>query len=199
MEKYAIPQISTGDMLRLAISGGTPLGERARSYVSTGALVPDEVILDLVAERLEAADAANGFILDGFPRSIPQADGLGLLLQSRELPLDRVVKMDVNKKTLLDRLTSRRICPGCGSVFNLFTSPPAREGICDSCSTRLVQREDDTEATVRRRLNVYESATAPLIDYYDGRHLLSIVSGEGEPEEIFRRILAVLERKPGES
>ncbi len=195
--KFGIPQIATGDMLRTAIAQGSPLGEKARSYVSAGALVPDDVILGLIEERLELPDAAKGFVLDGFPRSIPQADGLAGLLKARDLALDRVIKLDVSKKALLERMTSRRICPGCGSVYNLLSQEPARTGICDHCGTRLVQREDDTEATVRRRLAVYESSTAPLIDYYDGLRLLSIVNGETSIDTVFERIAAALARAGG--
>jgi adenylate kinase len=197
--KYQLPQVATGDLLRSAISEGTPLGEKARAYVTAGALVPDDLILALVAERLDRPEAADGFILDGFPRSIPQADGLDEILRRKGVALDVVIKLDVNKRVLLERLTSRRICPGCGSVYNLLTAFPPSEGTCGNCGSRLVQREDDTEATVRRRLNVYESSTAPLIDYYDGRHLLRIVNGEGPVETVFERIVAVLGRKTGPS
>jgi len=193
IEKYKIPQISTGDMLRAAMAGGTALGEKAKSYVNAGALVPDDVILGLIDERLDQPDAASGFILDGFPRSIPQADGLEQMLAKRGTKLQRVLKLDVAKKVLIDRLTSRRICPGCAAVYNVLTNPPANEGICDRCGTAVTQREDDTEETVRRRLNVYECSTAPLIDYYDGRNLLSIVGGEGSTDEVFQRITAALD------
>jgi adenylate kinase len=193
--KFNLPQISTGDMLREAIASGIPLGEMARSFVSTGALVPDEIILALVEERLGHPDAQDGFILDGFPRSIPQAEGLERLTEKLGVALDRCIKIRVDRKVLLERLTSRRICPGCGGVYNVLTQPPASAGICDRCGTNLIQREDDTESTVRRRLNVYESSTAPVIDYYDGRHLLGIVNGEGSVEEVFERVLAVLEKR----
>ncbi len=192
--RYGVPQVSTGDMLRAAIVEGSPLGDQARDYVTAGALVPDDIILRLVEMRFDRADAAGGFILDGFPRSIPQAEGLQALLAARNLKLDRVVKLDVSKKTLLDRMTSRRVCPGCGAVYNVLSQPPAQSGICDRCGTGLVQREDDTEATVRRRLNIYESSTAPLIDYYDAVHLLSIVGAEADAEAVFDRIVSALEK-----
>jgi adenylate kinase len=195
--KYGLPQIATGDLLRAAIAAGTPLGEKSRAYVTAGALVPDDLILALVAEHLSRPEAASGFILDGFPRSIPQADGLKEIMDKAGVRLDRVIKLDVNKKTLLERLTSRRICPGCGSVYNLLTTPPATEGTCTNCGSRLVQREDDTEATVRLRLSVYDLSTKPLIDYYDAMHLLSIVNGEGTAQAIFERIVAVMERRGG--
>lgn len=196
-QRYGIPQISTGDILRQAMADGTPVGERARQYVTTGALVPDDVILDLVDGRIDHDDATGGFILDGFPRSIPQATGLGGFLERRGLELNRVFKIDVAKKAILERMTSRRVCPGCGAVYNLLTQPPAKAGVCDRCGTSLVQREDDTEETVRKRLNVYESATAPLIDYYDAAGLLSIVNGEAPVDQVFQTICTIIDRTVG--
>lgn len=193
-ERFAIPQISTGDMLRAAMAQETALGEKAKEYVNAGALVPDDVILGLVQERLRNHDAVQGFILDGFPRSIPQADGLETWLKGRGEALTRVLKLDVAKKVLIDRMTSRRVCPGCGALYNLMTTPPLAEGRCDRCGSTLVQRDDDLESTVRRRLNVYESSTAPLIDYYDARHLLSIIPGEGDADVVFQRIVTTLDR-----
>jgi adenylate kinase len=198
-EKYAVPQISTGEMLRAAISAGTALGEETRERVAAGALVSDEIMLGLMRERLRAPDAADGFILDGFPRSIPQAEGLDVLLEGWGTKLDAVVKLDVSKKLLLDRLTSRRICPHCGATYNVLTRPPQQEGICDRDGSRLVLREDDSEGTVRRRLHVYESATAPLIDYYDAHKLLAIVGGEGAVDTIFRRICSAIEQRAGKT
>ena len=196
-KKYGVPQISTGDILRQAMAEGTPLGEKAKAYVTTGALVPDDVILDLVDDRIDRADAAPGFILDGFPRSIPQAEGLQGFLAQRGWKLDRVVKIDVQKKAILERMTSRRVCPGCGAVWNLMTQPPAKAGVCDRCGQNLVQREDDTEETVRRRLNVYESATAPLIDYYDAAGLLTIVHGDRGVDQVFAEITQAVDRVLG--
>ncbi len=193
-KKFGIPGISTGDILREAMAQGTAVGEKARAYVTTGALVPDDVILEMVDERIDQADAAVGFILDGFPRSIPQAEGLDGFLGKRGWKLDRVLKIDVQKKAILERMTSRRVCPGCGAVYNILTQPPAKPGICDRCGSKLVQREDDTEETVRKRLNVYESATAPLIDYYDGKGLLSIIHGDGAVDQVFAQIVDALEK-----
>jgi len=195
--KYGLPAISTGDMLRAAITAGTPLGREAHAHVAVGALVPDEIMMGLIRERLQEPDAREGFLLDGFPRSIPQAEGLNALLDAAGLRLDAVVKIDVAKRTLLGRLTSRRVCPVCGTVYNVLTRPPAREGVCDRDGANLAQREDDTEETVRRRLNVYEQSTKPLIDYYDGRKLLLIVSGEGAVEAVFQRVCAALEPRAG--
>jgi adenylate kinase len=191
-EKYGTPQVATGDMLRAGIASGSALGEEARGHVAAGALVPDDLIQRLVGDRLAQPDASAGFVLDGFPRSIPQAEGLDRMLTAAGHRLDAVIKIAVGKVELLKRLTSRRICPGCATVYNLLAQAPVADGTCDRCGTRLIQREDDTEATVRRRLQVYTSATAPLIDWYDARGLLRIVHGEGTVEAVFRRIVAAL-------
>lgn len=195
VRKYKVPQISTGDILRSEIAAGTPLGIRAKEAVSSGALVTDELMLGMVEHRLKEPDLATGFILDGFPRSIPQAEGLAAMLARLGARLDAVVKIDVPKKVLLERMTLRRICSSCGQVYNLVSRPPAAAGKCDRCGADVVQREDDTEETVRRRLNVYEAATAPLIDYYDARGLLVIVHGEGEVPEVFASIVQALESR----
>lgn len=190
---YRIPQISTGDMLRAALSEGTPLGREAHRFMRAGELVPDAVILGLVRERLSAPDAAGGFILDGFPRSIPQAEGLDALLKDLNWALDRVVKIDVDKDALMQRLTSRRVCRGCGAVYNLSTLQPDKAKVCAKCDGPLYQRDDDTEDTVRRRLEVYERQTKPLADYYAAQGSLSVVDGNGGVTEIFSRICAALE------
>jgi adenylate kinase len=193
--KYGIPQISTGDILRGEIAAGTPLGVKAREAVNGGALVTDDVMLGMVEHRFEQPDVKPGFVLDGFPRSIPQAEGLAKLLGRHGIRLDAVVKIDVPKRVLLERMTARRVCANCGTVYNLTSKPPAVPGKCDRCGGPVVQREDDTEETVRRRLNVYEAATAPLIDYYDARGLLAIVAGDGEVPEIFDGIVRALEAR----
>jgi adenylate kinase len=197
LEKYGVPQVATGDMLRAGIAAGSALGEEARAHMAAGALVPDDLIQRLVEDRLSQPDASRGFILDGFPRSIPQAEGLDQMLAAAGKRLDAVIKISVGKTELLQRLTSRRICPGCAAVYNLLGQAPVEEGVCDRCGTKLVQREDDTEATVRRRLQVYASATAPLIDWYDARRLLVIVHGEGAVESVFRRILGAIDERTG--
>jgi adenylate kinase len=189
VRKYGVPRISTGDILRAEIAGGTPLGLRAKEAVSNGTLVTDDVMLGMVESRLLEPDVAQGFILDGFPRSIPQAEGLDSMLGSRRIGLDAVVKIDVAKKLILERMTGRRICSGCGTVYSLAFQPPKVAGRCDLCGSDVVQREDDTEETVRRRLNVYEAATAPLIDYYDARGLLVIVHGEHDVQTVFESIV----------
>ncbi len=176
-EKLGIPQISTGDMLRAAVAAGTPLGSQAKRFMDAGQLVPDELILGLMRERLVTGDAAGGFILDGFPRTIAQAEGLGGLLAERGEDLDHVLKFDVPAEELVRRLTSRRVCPACHEVYNLDFRPPQRAGQCDACGAALVQRADDQPQTVRRRLAVYEDQTAPLVNYYVGRQLLTVIDG----------------------
>lgn len=186
---HSIPQISTGDILRGEISAGTPLGVKAAQFVGKGLLVPDDVVLSIMKERLKKPDVRVGFVLDGFPRSIPQAEGLTILLAAFAADLNAVIKLDVSKRILLERMTGRWVCgSNCGAVFNLHSNPPMRAGVCDRCGGRLVQREDDTEETVKKRLNVYEASTAPLIDFYDSRGILMIVDGEGPLDEVTARI-----------
>ncbi len=186
--ELGVPQVATGDMLREALAQETPLGLEARRYMDAGALVPDGVVIGLIAERLREPDAERGFILDGFPRTIPQAEGLDRLLKDLGQGLDRVVYFDVSEPELRRRLTGRRSCPGCQATFHLVSAPPRVEGRCDRCGSELVQREDDREATVRKRLEVYARQTAPLLDYYRDRHLLVSVTGEGDITAIRRAI-----------
>jgi len=182
--EWGVPQVATGDMLREAMAAGTPLGREAKQYYDRGELVPDDVILKMVAERLGQPDAAQGFILDGFPRTIAQADGLGAMLETLGHKIDGVIYFDVSKPELIRRLTGRRLCRRCQTPFHVVSAPPKREGICDKCGGELYQRADDSEATVRNRLEVYERQTAPLLDYYRQRGLLRTVSGEGAVDEI---------------
>jgi len=182
--EWKVPQVSTGDMLREAVAKQTALGKQAKSYMDQGGLVPDDVIVGLIKERLREPDAAAGFILDGFPRTLPQAEALERLLADLGQPLSRVVSFDVAEAELLRRLTGRRVCRQCGSTFHLTSAPPKRPGLCDKCAGQLYQRDDDSEATVRRRLEVYARQTEPLLDYYRTRHLLSSVPGEGDVETI---------------
>jgi len=190
--EYGIPQISTGDILREAVARGSELGTLAKRYMDSGALVPDDVILGLMRERIAAPDAAKGFILDGFPRTIPQAEGLGKLLSQQGTRLDRVVKIDVPREELVSRLTSRRVCPDCKAVYNVNFRPPRQEGVCDACGGRIVQRADDTEETVLSRLGVYEQQTAPLVSYYQAQKLLAVVDGGRGFEETKVAIKAAL-------
>jgi adenylate kinase len=182
--EWDVPHVATGDMLRDAAAAGTPLGREAKGYMDKGALVPDDVIIRMIAERLRRPDAGRGFLLDGFPRTIAQAEGLEHLLKDLGQPLERVVYFDVSEPELLRRLTGRRVCRACQTAFHLVSAPPTRAGVCDRCGGQLYQREDDSEATVRHRLGVYARQTAPLLDWYRGRGLLVSVPGEGPIETI---------------
>jgi adenylate kinase len=182
--EWGVPQVATGEMLREAVAAGTPLGREAKRIMGTGALVPDDVIVGLIAERLRQPDAAGGFILDGFPRTIGQAEALGRLLKDLGQKLDGVVYFQVAEPELLRRLTGRRLCRQCQTAFHMVSAPPRREGICDHCGGPLYQRDDDSEATVRNRLRVYEQQTAPLLDYYRHRGLLTPIDGVGPVDAI---------------
>lgn len=194
--ELGIPQIATGDILRGAVAKQTPLGREAQRHMDSGALVPDEVVIRLVAERLDYAEAGKGFILDGFPRTVTQAEALEQLLKDLGVMLDRVIVFGVSETELLRRLTGRRVCPRCGAAFHLGSSPPRVAGTCDRCGGELSQREDDSEATVRQRLAVYEKQTAPLLEYYRSRGLLTTVKGEGSIEAIAAAIHNALEGRP---
>jgi adenylate kinase len=191
---WRVPQIATGDMLREAVTAGTPLGREARRYMDQGALVPDDVVVGAMKERLGHPDAAHGFILDGFPRTIGQAEALAQMLKDLGQELDAVVYFDVPHAELLRRLTGRRVCRQCGSTFHLTSAPPARDGVCDRCGGELYQREDDSEATVANRLNVYARQTAPLLDYYRDRALLLPIEGGGAMAAVESAIRQTLER-----
>lgn len=195
---YDIPVISTGDMLRAAVSEGTPLGKLARSCMDSGQLVSDDIIIGIVRERLGAADAAEGFILDGFPRTVPQAEALdSMLTETFEVQLDAVIEIDVPEEDIVERLTGRRSCPGCKAVFHVVANPPRVEGICDHCGTALIQRDDDREETIRERMQVFRAQTAPLCRYYRERGLLRSVDGRGSMDNIYESITAELSRKSG--
>jgi len=185
---YAVPHISTGDMFRAAVRSGSEFGRKARKFMDAGELVPDDVVIGLVDERLARPDAGGGYVLDGFPRTVAQAEALDALLRRRRQELDRVIFFDVSRDELIRRLTGRRICRKCGTAFHLVSAPPKVAGRCDQCGGDLYQREDDAEATVARRLDVYQTETAPLLDYYRQRGLLTRVAGEGPVEEVADRI-----------
>ena len=182
--EWAVPQVATGDMLRDAMAAGTALGREARQYYDRGELVPDDVIVRMIGERLHQADAAAGFILDGFPRTLAQAEGLDRLLKDLGQSLDGVLYFEVTEPELLRRLTGRRLCRQCQTTFHVVSAPPRQAGVCDRCGGELYQRDDDSEATVRNRLGVYARQTAPLLTYYRDRGLLSTVNGEGSIEAI---------------
>ncbi|MBI2525307.1 MAG: adenylate kinase [Candidatus Rokubacteria bacterium] len=177
--EWGVPQVATGDMLRDAAAQGNPLGLEAKRHMDSGALVPDEVVIGLVAERLRSPDAKARFVLDGFPRTVIQAEALDRLLGDEGLPLDRVVFLDVSREELLRRLTGRRVCRKCGTAYHVASAPPKTPDRCDRCPGELYQRADDAPAAVARRLDVYEKQTAPLLAYYERRGLLEAVRGEG--------------------
>ena len=188
--EWGVVHLATGDMLREALAAGTGLGLEAKRYMDRGALVPDEVIIDLMRERLARPDAARGFIVDGFPRTIAQAEALASLLKDSGQALDRVIYFEISEPELLRRLTGRRICRRCQTVYHLISAPPRRPDVCDKCGGELYQRGDDSEATVRHRLEVYAQQTAPLLAYYSQRGLLTTVAGEGSIEAIRSAIRA---------
>lgn len=191
-EEFAACQISTGDILRKAVADQTPLGKEAAGYLNSGALVPDTVIINLVAERLKQKDCEPGFILDGFPRTIPQAKSLDEILQRMGLSLNRVLSVRVPKEVIIERLSGRRTCRNCGALAHVMFTPPKKAGVCDRCGGELYQREDDREETIANRLAVYDNQTAPLADYYRQRGLLSEVDGVGEISQIRDRVIAAL-------
>ncbi len=190
VERFNIPQISTGDILRYNVKQNTELGLKAQDYMNAGTLVPDELILDMVAERLKKSDCENGFILDGFPRTITQAEGLNHLLMQMNLTLDYVVSIEVPFDKLVKRLSSRRICKNCGAGYNVITQPPQKEGICDECNGELYQRKDDKEETIKRRLEVYQKQTAPVKDFYSS--LLINVDGENDIMDVMQSLVTLL-------
>ena len=192
VRKYSIPQISTGDILREEVKSGTVLGLKAKEYMDKGQLVPDEVVVGMVEERVKKGDCTTGFILDGFPRTVAQADALEGTLQRMKKALSRVILVNVDEDELVKRLTGRRVCEKCGAGYHVIFDPPKQEGVCDKCQGKLYQRDDDKESTIRNRLKVYNNQTAPLIEYYQKKQLLSLVDGMGSIEEIFGRISKAL-------
>ena len=199
VEKYGIPQISTGDLLRAAVKAGSPLGMRAKQAMESGQLVSDDIVLGMIKERLAENDAQNGFILDGFPRNIPQAEALDTMLEDEGKPLQAGLLIDVEFSILMQRLTGRRTCGSCGQMFNIHTSPPRIEGRCDKCGGGLEHRADDNEDTISSRLGVYEAETAPLVEYFRKQGKLRTVRGVGEVDFIFAAIQRVLESLPSAS
>lgn len=192
-KKYNIPQISTGDLLRAAVSAGSELGKKAKTAMDAGALVSDDIVIGLIRERLSDADAKNGYILDGFPRNIPQAQALDAMLEELGQPLQGVVLLDVAFEELMQRLTGRRTCKDCGAIYNVHLSPPKTADHCDSCNGDLFQRADDNEETISNRLNVYQEQTAPLIGYYDGQSKLHSIAGAGNIDDITTTVGAIFD------
>lgn len=195
VRQYGVPQISTGDILRSAVANQTAMGVRAKSYMDAGALVPDEVVVGIVSERLAADDCRAGFILDGFPRTVAQADALSVMLERAGRSVEHVVSFEVDYAVLLDRLTGRRMCRGCGRGFHVVYDRPLAAGRCDSCGGELYQRDDDQEETIRRRLEVYDEQTVPLKMYYERASLLRKVDALGSIESVYQSIQNVLARR----
>ena len=198
---YDIPHISTGDIFRANVKGGTELGNKAKEYMDAGDLVPDEIVIGMVADRLAEDDAASGFNLDGFPRTVPQAQALEELLADRGTPLDVVLRLAVDEEEVISRLTGRRTCTECGAVYHVDHEPPSEEDVCDRCGGTLRQRDDDSEEVVRNRLDVYHRQTEPLEFFYWQRGLLRDVEAVGTVDEVTQRALDVLaeyEEPPGE-
>jgi adenylate kinase len=193
MEKFAIPQISTGDMLRAAVKDGTPMGQKAREYMDAGGLVPDEVVVGIVRDRLQETDCSNGFILDGFPRTVAQADALQISFQMMGKELDRVISLEVDTEALVGRLTGRRACSECGRGYHVKFDPSQQPGICDVCGGALIQRDDDKEETIRKRLQVYVEQTAPLISYYQDAGVLMKLDGMLPIPQVQEKMLSLLQ------
>ena len=192
VEKYNVPQISTGDIFRRNIKEGTELGKKAQEYMNAGQLVPDELVVDLVKDRLMQDDCKNGYLLDGFPRTIYQAEELDKFLAEQGQKLDAVINFEVGYDTLIERLTGRRVCKACGAGYHIKNMPPKVEGVCDKCGSELEQRKDDTKETAVNRISVYEESTAPLIDYYTGTGALRNFNAEKDPDELLKEIVAEL-------
>jgi adenylate kinase len=191
-DHYSIPHISTGDIFRANIKNGTELGKKAKEFMDKGELVPDELTCDLVVDRIAQDDAQNGFVLDGFPRTIPQAEALEKALEARGEKMDFAIDVDVPDDNIIGRMSGRRACLNCGATYHIVAIPPKKEGICDVCGEALVQRDDDKEETVKNRLNVYHEQTQPLIDFYQERGILRSVDGTVPMDEVFSAIKAIL-------
>lgn len=192
VDNYGIPQISTGDILRVAVKEGTPLGKEAKSYMDKGELVPDSVVIGIIEERLKQPDCKEGYILDGFPRTVPQAEALDDILKKMKSGIDHVISIEVPDEELIGRLTGRWTCKNCGAMFHEKNQPPKEAGKCDHCGGELYQRDDDKAETIRERLRVYNSQTQPLIEYYNKKGLVRKVDGMGTIGEISERIKNVV-------
>jgi adenylate kinase len=191
--KLQAPQVASGDLLRAAVRNQTALGLQAKTFMDKGALVPDKLVLGMIEERLNEADAQGGFILDGFPRTVAQAEVLGSILARRNERLDKVVAITVADEEIVKRISGRRTCHSCGAMYHVIYEPPRKANLCNACGGKLDQRDDDAEDTVRARLQVYASATSPLLDYYGSSGILAEIDGIGRPEEIEHRILSALD------
>ena len=190
--KYGIPHISTGDIFRANIKNGTELGKKAKEYMDQGQLVPDELTCDLVMDRIAEDDCKNGFVLDGFPRTIPQAEALDAALTKAGQAMDYAIDVDVPDENIVNRMSGRRACLKCGATYHVVSIPPKQEGICDTCGSELVIRDDDKPETVQKRLDVYHEQTQPLIDFYKGKGILKSVDGTQDMDAVFAAICGIL-------
>ena len=191
-EQYNIPQISTGDIIRLAIQSKSEWGKKAEEYVRSGELVPDEVVIGIIQERLTQNTYRNGFMLDGFPRNLEQAEALSQLLKEIGIQLNLVLYFDVDREEVIERLSARRICEKCQTPYNMFSKPPKNDKICDICQGRVIQRPDDRPEVIMNRLNTYEQQTKPLVDYYRSQGILKIVVSKGSIDDVFQQVQKVL-------
>ena len=191
-EKFGIPHISTGDIFRANIKNGTELGKKAKEYMDKGQLVPDELTVEILLDRVAADDCKNGYVLDGFPRTIPQADVLDKELTKLGDKVDFAINVDVPDENIVRRMSGRRACLKCGATYHIEHIPPKKEGICDTCGSELVQRDDDKPETVQKRLSVYHEQTQPLIDYYNKKNILKSVDGTKDMQEVFSDIVNIL-------
>jgi len=191
-EKYSIPHISTGDIFRANIKNGTELGKKAKEYIDQGCLVPDELVVDLVVDRLKADDCANGYVLDGFPRTIPQAEALDNALNAEGEKIDYAINVEVPDENIVSRMSGRRACLKCGATYHVVYAPTKVENVCDTCQGELILREDDKPETVQKRLSVYHEQTQPLIGYYTDKKLLVEVDGTMDIDDVFDAIVRVL-------
>lgn len=191
-DQYGIPHISTGDIFRANIKNGTELGKKAKAYMDRGALVPDELVVDLVADRVKQADCEKGYVLDGFPRTIPQAESLDAVLKDMGQKIDYAINVEVPDENIVKRMSGRRACVSCGATYHVEHAPSKKEGVCDRCGEALVLRDDDKAETVKTRLSVYHERTQPLIEYYGGQGCLKDVDGTVDMEEVFAAICKIL-------
>ena len=191
-EKYQIPHISTGDIFRANIKGGTELGMKAKTFMDQGMLVPDEITIGMLMDRIGQEDCINGYVLDGFPRTIPQAESLTKALAERGEKVDYAINVDVPDENIINRMSDRRACLGCGATYHITFNPPVKEGICDTCGQELVLRDDDKPETVKKRLDVYHQQTQPLIDYYKNAEVLAEVDGTQPMDAVFQGIVEIL-------
>ena len=192
-EKFGIPAISTGDIFRANIKNGTELGKKAKEYMDAGNLVPDELVCDLVVDRLKQDDCKNGYILDGFPRTIPQAEALTAALAKDDDAIDYALEIFIEDQAIIDRMSGRRVCKSCGATYHVVNIPPKTEGVCDECDGELIVRDDDAPETVKKRLDVYHEQTAPLIDYYKKQGILKVIDGSKGLDTCFEEICGILE------